>query len=396
MEASRGSAKLGEYLRRLRKGYGFSLRRVEERAREEGGEIDNSQLSRYEKGRCYPSFDKLRILAIIFNVPIQSFSDVIDLEQYDSLKPGSGDFVSLREEGNALIRAGNFGRAYVVFERCLEVLETGGPARYGEEFGEMRARCRYNMARSLLRLGKINLSENELRRMLRRCNGISERTKMMALILLSNVHKEQGDRFLAIVDAEKCLAMARENGDRESRCTEHHAIGSECYDEGDYGQAVASLREALEGYREIDRVEKAITLLADIGICDVAMGKPNKGFRQIRESIRLARKENMRRALCYGLAKEGYGQILLEDHIAAKAVFQKAEIVASGGGNRYVDILFLCAYYQWLISRKIGNPVQEKISFGRLKHLRSSLERKFLEVQWFDRFIQGDKGTDIS
>ena len=82
----KGSLRLGGYLRKLRTGYGYSLRRVEERARAEGGEIDNSQLSRYEKGICYPSFDKLRILANVFNVSIQSFSDVVDLESFEELK----------------------------------------------------------------------------------------------------------------------------------------------------------------------------------------------------------------------------------------------------------------------------------------------------------------------
>ena len=71
----KGSTRLGTYLRKLRAGYGYSLRRVEERARAEGGEIDNSQLSRYEKGICYPSFDKLRVLASVFNVSVQSFSE---------------------------------------------------------------------------------------------------------------------------------------------------------------------------------------------------------------------------------------------------------------------------------------------------------------------------------
>ena len=90
MEEQRGSARLGTYLRRLRTGYGFSLRRVEIRARAEGGEIDNSQLSRYERGRCYPSFDKLCILANIFNVSVQNFSDVLEMERYDSYKPPPG------------------------------------------------------------------------------------------------------------------------------------------------------------------------------------------------------------------------------------------------------------------------------------------------------------------
>src|SRR6188508_254413 len=85
----KGSVRLGNYLKRLRAGYGYSLRRVEERAKAEGGEIDNSQLSRYEKGICYPSFDKLRVLASVFNVSVQAFSDVVDLEAYEDLKPVS-------------------------------------------------------------------------------------------------------------------------------------------------------------------------------------------------------------------------------------------------------------------------------------------------------------------
>ena len=97
----KGSQRLGKYLRRLRSGYGYSLRRVEERARAEGGEIDNSQLSRYEKGVCYPSFDKLRVLASVFNVSIQSFSDIVDLEAYEAMF--SGAFGSKKSSGLAII-----------------------------------------------------------------------------------------------------------------------------------------------------------------------------------------------------------------------------------------------------------------------------------------------------
>ena len=107
----KGSQRLGSYLRRLRSGYGYSLRRVEERARAEGGEIDNSQLSRYEKGICYPSFDKLRVLASVFNVSIQSFSDVVELEAYEELKPAEGEPRHLLAGGTEALRAGDSGRA---------------------------------------------------------------------------------------------------------------------------------------------------------------------------------------------------------------------------------------------------------------------------------------------
>src|SRR5512136_477971 len=118
----KGSVRLGNYLRRLRAGYGYSLRRVEERAKAEGGEIDNSQLSRYEKGICYPSFDKLRVLANVFNVSVQAFSDVVDLEAYEDIKPVEENPARLVDAGNAAMQAGDFGRAFACYERAVEVL----------------------------------------------------------------------------------------------------------------------------------------------------------------------------------------------------------------------------------------------------------------------------------
>jgi hypothetical protein len=35
-----------------------------------------------------------------------------------------------------------------------------------------------------------------------------------------------------------------------------------------------------------------------------------------------------------------------------------------------------------------ANPTREKIAFGRLKALRSSLERRFPEVDTFDAFVE--------
>ena len=160
----KGSARLGSYLRKLRAGYGYSLRRVEERARAEGGEIDNSQLSRYEKGICYPSFDKLRILASVFNVSIQSFSDVVDLEVFEDYKPAGGDAESLVERGKASMKAGDHGQAFAYFERALEVLlEEPLDAERQELLGEIRV-CQ---AAALTRLGKLSLAEQELRSALR-------------------------------------------------------------------------------------------------------------------------------------------------------------------------------------------------------------------------------------
>jgi hypothetical protein len=40
------------------------------------------------------------------------------------------------------------------------------------------------------------------------------------------------------------------------------------------------------------------------------------------------------------------------------------------------------------MARQEGNDTREKIAFGRLRHLRSLLERRFPEVEEFDRFVE--------
>ena len=115
-DVQRGSERLGRYIRQLRRGYGYTLRRVEEQSEEFGSPIDNSQLSRFEKGKAAPSFDKLRVLARVFNVPVQAFSDVLDLQQYDALKPGGQEPEALFQSGREAYRRGDYGHSYVIFD----------------------------------------------------------------------------------------------------------------------------------------------------------------------------------------------------------------------------------------------------------------------------------------
>ena len=116
------SIRLGAYLRRLREGYGYTLRKVEERAGVIGEPIDNSQLSRFEKGKAVPSFDKLRALARVFNVPVQNFSDVLDLAEFAHDAPLEGGYSDLVQAGRASFGRGEFGLAFFAFEQALEVI----------------------------------------------------------------------------------------------------------------------------------------------------------------------------------------------------------------------------------------------------------------------------------
>ena len=64
------------------------------------------------------------------------------------------------------------------------------------------------------------------------------------------------------------------------------------------------------------------------------------------------------------------------------------DALALYNNEKQPDILFLNAYYEWEMAAEADNPTRERISFGRLKALRSELERKFPEVEAFDSYME--------
>src|SRR5262245_40615713 len=382
----RGSQRLGNYLRRLRTGYGLSLRRVEDKARQEGGEIDNSQLSRYERGICYPSFDKLCLLANIFNVSIQNFSDLLELERVEEFAPEAGaTYEKLREEGHREWEQGNFARAYAIYEKALARLESG---EEGEVAPDPLARARFNLARSLLRMGKVSLAETELRIILRRHRDIRPETTALVLLCLADAHDDKGDGYLAILEAEKCLELARAAGHQEYEGYALHRIARTQFEQGDYARALESFKEARAMLEPTAGKHDLALIRTNIGFCHAMAGKVDRGLRELNEALQIAQREGYRRCAAYNLMYMGQVHLLRRDDRKARDLFEQAEMMAHGGEERYVDILFQTAFHLWEMARAGGNQVQEKVYFGRLKFLRPQLDRRFPEVETFDRFIE--------
>ena len=385
----RGSQRLGNYLRRLRTGYGLSLRRVEDKARAEGGEIDNSQLSRYERGICYPSFDKLCLLANIFNVSIQNFSDLLELERVEEFAPApEATYEALRAEGNREWEQGNFARAYSIYEKALARLEAG---EEGEVEPDLLARARFNLSRSLLRMGKISLAETELRIVLRRHREIKPETTALVLLCLADAHDDKGDGYLAILEAEKCLELARAAGHREYEGYALHRIARTQFEQGEYDRALESFREARTRLESIASRHDLTLIRTNIGFCHAMVGKIDRGLRELGEALQVAQSEGFRRCAAYTLMYTGQVHLMRRDDRKAREYFEQSEMMAHGGEERYVDILFQTAFHLWELARSGANQVQEKVYFGRLKFLRPQLDRRFPEVEKFDLFIESGK-----
>ena len=382
--ALKGSVRLGNYLRRLRAGYGYSLRRVEERAKAEGGEIDNSQLSRYEKGICYPSFDKLRVLASVFNVSVQAFSDVVDLETYESLKPKGGEPRALVDEGNAAVKAGDYGRAFACYESALDRLHENGDA---EASRDLIAQTRVNLAMALSRLGKLALAENELRQALRSSPDLSATISARALLNLANLHADQGDLLLAEIEAEKALALSKSQDLPLPAARALHTLGRVRAQRKQFAAAIEHYRDAGTLYDSCGDRNEAVRVRINVGDCYVAMGKMREGVRLLRTALAEAKSAGHRRLEAQAWSNLGEAHFRAGETSQAQTCLRQSDALA-GSPEKYPDILFFNAFYEWKMATEQSNPTREKIAFGRLKALRSSLEHRFAEVESFDAFVE--------
>ena len=381
----KGSTRLGNYLRRLRSGYGYSLRRVEERARAEGGEIDNSQLSRYEKGICYPSFDKLRVLASVFNVSIQAFSDVVDLEEYEDLKPESNDPREMIETGTGAMRAGEMGKAFAHFERALEILEAE-PG--GEGWAEQVAQARINLAAALIRLGKLSLAEQELRNALRAADGLGDTLQARALLQLASVHSDQGDLLLAEMEADRAHGIASRAALHLLAARARHVMAGVLAQRKHENEAIERYREAAELYSRSGEAYEATRVRISIGLCYVSLGKSREGIRLLRTALDEAASGGHRYLEAYALSCLGEAYFRQKEPLRAQSCLRQSDALAGSGERRFPDLLFLNAYYEWKIAAGQGNPTREKIAFGRMKALRPCVERRFPEVEAFDAHVE--------
>jgi tetratricopeptide (TPR) repeat protein len=382
----RGSARLGSYLRRLRDGYGYTLRRVEEAAMALGEVIDNSQLSRFEKGKAIPSFDKLRALARIFNVSVQTFSDVLDLEEYEAFEPASHGFDELVREGSGLFAAGEHGKAFVTFERALS-MALDEPAT--PQAAEREAQARWSMITSLRALGKLAMTERELRAILKTRSTLSAVTRTRTVLELSYVLREMGDLYLAGVLAREALELALAQGDVKTQAGVLNTLGNIHHDEGEAERALGfyeralTVLDALGGH---DRLRSTVT--TNLGGCLVDLGRFDEGIARLREAHAKARDLGFRRVAALSLTRLSEAFLKRGERDRALQALGESDALASRPDEEYQDILFLNAYHRWQMARQQGNPTREKIAFGRLRHLRSTLERRFPEVQEFDRHIE--------
>jgi tetratricopeptide (TPR) repeat protein len=124
-----------------------------------------------------------------------------------------------------------------------------------------------------------------------------------------------------------------------------------------------------------------------VGDCYVALGKTKEGVRLLRAALAEAKAAGLRRMEAQAWSNLGEAHFRAGETDQAQSCFRQSDALA-GSPEKYPDLLFFNAFYEWKMASGQGNPTREKIAFGRLKALRSSLERRFVEVEAFDAFVE--------
>jgi len=380
----RPSARLGQHLRRLREGYGYTLRKVEEKAFTLGESIDNSQLSRFEKGKALPSFDKLRALARIFNVSVQNFADVLDLEEFEPQKPASRDYDELLAIGVRSFARGEHGHAFVAFEKALEVVDGQvDDPRHSERVAE----ARWRMAAALKALGKLTMCEHELRQILKLRGETTARIQVRALLHLGSVYRELGDLYLADVLVRESLDLAQREGDSVAQATALNTLGN-IHEMTNPNEALEYYERAYDGLQASGgAADLGLMVLTNLGGCLVKAGRFADGMAKLQAAHTRARESGYRRIAALSATRMAEGHKQQGDLPRASREFMESDALASDPAGPYNDILFLNSFHRWVSARADGNGTREKIAFGRLRHLRSLLERRFPEVDEFDLWV---------
>jgi tetratricopeptide (TPR) repeat protein len=290
----------------------------------------------------------------------------------------------LVNEGNVALKAGEYRQAFAYYDFALDQLHAGDNI---EDSQDAMTQTRINLAVALSRLGKLALAEQELRHALRSSSKLTPALTARAFLVLANLHADQGDLLLSEIEADKALALAKESGLALMSARALHTLGRVLAANKQHLAAIDRYREAGSIYETCGEQHEAVRVRINIGDCYVALGKMKEGVRLLRAALADARTAGLRRQEAQAWSNLGEAHFRSGESDQAQSCFRQSDALA-GGTDKYTDILFFNAFYEWKMATGQANPTREKIAFGRLKALRSSLECRFVEVEAFDVYVE--------
>jgi tetratricopeptide (TPR) repeat protein len=227
-----------------------------------------------------------------------------------------------------------------------------------------------------------------LRNVLRFPDRLGEPLRARTLLALANVHADQGDVFLSEMEAERAHHIAHDGSLDRVAAMALHTLGYVLSEQARFAEAIERFRQAARLYEGCGETYECLRVRVNVGACFVSLGKTREGIRFLREALAEAQAGGHRRLEAMAWCRLGRAYFDTGDLERARGSFRESNARASVGQEHYTDILFFNAYYEWQMALSDDNPTRTRLAFGRLKALRSSLERRMPEAEAFDQFVE--------
>lgn len=385
-ERTATGGRFSAYLRRCRVARRLSLRQVEKLSESHSERVSNSYVAYCETGRLTPSLGKLITLSKVLGIPLQNFTERIEMDREPADLPAGPPLDTWRQAREAGIREAEAGRlraAFACFERAHALAADDPLARLdlGMDMAiALKRMSRHCMARDLL--------EEILSDLTRRLDDAARMER--ALILLAGVLREMDRLPIAAMAAREALERARAS---EEPAREAHAASvlANClYDLGDAAAAGPLYERAITIYRQSGDDVSLVANLANLGNCRSAEGRIPEALRTLREAEGIAARHGFSRHLADIESYVGRARLAQGHEAAAEKHFYRSNRMARAGS--YDDILFGNTWRLRAIAESRGDTATAEEHLRTLRYLRSRVQCSTAEIRAFDRLVNRSRG----
>jgi len=372
-----GPLRFPAYLRRCRQERHLSLRQVEKLSEVYPDRISNSYLAYCETGRLLPSLGKLMTLSKVLGIPLQSFTERMELDRevLPHLVPGEeSNWAQVRQAGIAAADAGRLPAAFACFEKALALLNGDSLEAYVD--------LRLDIAVVLKRMSRHYTAREILEEVLSD-KTISACRLERALLQLGGVLREMGKLPIAVMVAREALARAETMGDKPKEGHAASLLANSLYDLGCFEEAAPIYHRAVRAFRDLGDHSSLACNMANLGNCLVAQGHFTEGIRSLREAEALAESKGFTRQLAdigsyLGKAWQKQGSIT-----RAERSFFASNAIARAGD--YSDILFTNTWHLREIALKAERMTDAADHMRSLRYFRTRVDNTNSEIRAYDR-----------
>ncbi len=372
-----GPLRFPAYLRRCRQERHLSLRQVEKLSEAYPDRISNSYLAYCETGRLLPSLGKLMTLSKVLGIPLQSFTERLELdrEALPDLGPAEETtWAQARESGITAAEAGRLPAAFACFEKALTLLNGTS--------GEAIVDLRLDMAVVLKRMSRHYTAREILEEVLSD-KTISPCRIERALLQLGGVLREMGKLPIAVMVAREALARAERMGDRPKEGHAASLLANSLYDLGCFEEAAPNYCRAVRVFRDLGDCAPLACNMANLGNCLVAQGHFTEGIRSLREAEALAESQGFTRQLADITSYLGKAWQKQGSTSRAERSFFASNAIARAGDYR--DILFTNTWHLREIALKADRRTEAADHLRSLRYFRTRVDNTNSEIRAYDR-----------